>query len=357
MFAKNHQISGRQAMRLLTFDLLGYSALMIPAALAKEAGRDGIWGIVLGTAAGFLYLRLLKAAGSVTGRRLKIAYALYFLLLAGKVASVFAELVVTELLEKQFRLILTVILLLTWYGTAGGIEGRARVYEILFWILLLPLFVLLAGAVPTVDTDYFMPVFTAEPLAVLTGAYRVFLCFSVLSLLPFLSEFVRDKEQLYKSGRNALAVTGFILFVLYLILLGMFGDKALATIEYPAVTMMSRVQMTGGFLKRTDAIMFGIWFFTLFALLNSLVFFSSRLLAELPESILRNHAEKFSKKNGMRYTLIFEMAAVWLLADRFYLHEEFARFCDLIFCYIGTPFAVLVPTVLVCLKKGRRRMQ
>ena len=31
MFAMNDQISERQAMRLITFDLLGYSAIMIPS--------------------------------------------------------------------------------------------------------------------------------------------------------------------------------------------------------------------------------------------------------------------------------------------------------------------------------------
>ena len=61
MFATNNQISGRQTTRLLLFDLLGYSALLVPATLAKTVGKDGIFSIALGVAAGFLYLRLLKA--------------------------------------------------------------------------------------------------------------------------------------------------------------------------------------------------------------------------------------------------------------------------------------------------------
>ena len=68
-----------------------------------------------------------------------------------------------------------------------------------------------------------------------------------------------------------------MLGILYLILLGMFGGAALETMDYPVVTMMSRIQMTGGFFKRADVFMFGVWFFTLYALLNSLVFFSMRL--------------------------------------------------------------------------------
>ena len=43
--------------------------------------------------------------------------------------------------------------------------------------------------------------------------------------------------------------------------------------EYPAVTMMSTIKITGGFLKRTDAFMLAIWFFTLFALLGGTAFY------------------------------------------------------------------------------------
>ena len=37
--------------------------------------------------------------------------------------------------------------------------------------------------------------------------------------------------------------------VLYLILIGLFGVEALAQMKFPAVTMMSRVQVTGGFFE------------------------------------------------------------------------------------------------------------
>ena len=60
MITENNQISGRQAMRLLTFDLLGYSTLIVPSVLAKTAERDGIFSILIGIGAGVLYLKLLK---------------------------------------------------------------------------------------------------------------------------------------------------------------------------------------------------------------------------------------------------------------------------------------------------------
>ena len=49
MFSSNEKISGRQAFRLLVFDLLGLGTLLIPAAVAGFCGRDGIFCIIVGT--------------------------------------------------------------------------------------------------------------------------------------------------------------------------------------------------------------------------------------------------------------------------------------------------------------------
>jgi len=348
MFVKNNQISGRQTARLLFFDLLGYSALLIPTTLAQTAGRDGIFSIGIGIAAGFLYVRLLKTVcgqmkgsygqvlietcGSTLGNGIKAGYLLYFLLLAGRVAAVFAELVVKELLEKQFELVLFLIMLLVYYGVSGGIEGRARIYEILFWIILVPLFLMMLLALPGVDTDYWLPIIAESPVEIFKGAYRVFLCVSILFLVPFFSEFVSGEGQVYRCAQKALTWTGLILGALYLILLGMFGADALATMDYPVVTMMSRIQMTGGFLKRADALMFGIWFFTLYALLNSLVFFSG-------------HLWKVNQKTEKLW-IILAVVAVYLLANAFYHSDSLKSLFEKFFVYVGTPFVVLVPVLL-----------
>lgn len=356
MYAKNNQISGRQATRLLLFDLLGYSALLVPQALSKTAGRDGIFSIFLGVAVGFGYLWILRNVisrmqgsytasldgvfGKTIGTGLKVVYLIYFLLLAGRVASVFAELVVKELLEKEFSLILLLIMGLVYYGVSGGIEGRARVYEILFWILLIPLFLMMLLGLPAVDTDYWLPIGMESLNGLVEGAYQVFLCISILFLLPFFSEFVSGKTQIVHCGKKALVWTGGILGVLYLLLLGMFGKNALATLDYPVVTMMSRIQMTGGFLKRADALMFGIWFFTLYALINSLVFFGGRLW-KLPQKV-------------SKIWLLLEVVVVYLLASVFYHSEGLKSLYEKFFLYVGTPFVVGVP-VFMCLMMVRGR--
>jgi len=355
MFVKNNQISGRQAFRLLVFELLGYSALLTPAILAKTAGRDGIFSIVLMVVGGLIYLRLIRdmltgggedyvsaltaCFGSAAGNVIKVIYFIYFLLLAAKVTAVFSELVAEELLEKQFGLIAFLILLMVYYGVIGGIEGRARIYEILFWIVLIPLFLMMISASPGVDTDYWLPILFESPKGILSGSYHVCGYLSILFLVPFFSKYLSGNGQIYHCAKRALVWTGSILGTLYLILLGMFGKEALAVMDYPVVTMMSRIQMTGGFFKRADALMFGIWFFTLYALINSLVFFSGELW-------------KIEKKKKY-WWIVGELFLVYLLANSFYYTTIFRNTCESFFYYIGTPFIVSVPVIMQILMRKK----
>lgn len=41
----------------------------------------------------------------------------------------------------------------------------------------------------------------------------------------------------------------------------------MSEIEFPAVVLMSDVQIKGSFFKRADALMLSVWFFTLFSVL------------------------------------------------------------------------------------------
>ena len=153
MFSNNKKISGRQAFRLLTYDFMGPGTLLVPTVLSGLAGRDGIFSIFAGLAAALLYLWLLgrvmkdmdveyplyleRKLGKLCGRFVLGGYLLYFTLLAGYTAYLFSGIVLKNLLrEESFFLVLALILLLTAYGIRGGIESRARVYEILFWFLI-----------------------------------------------------------------------------------------------------------------------------------------------------------------------------------------------------------------------------
>lgn len=358
MFSENNQISGRQVFRLLTYDFLGMGTLLLPTMLADTAGRDGIFCILAGILSTFLYLKLLRyllkgmktsypdflkqKCGKVCGYVLWGGYFLYFILMASYTAYLFSTLMLNGLVENvSFYLVLLLILLLAFYGMAGGIEGRARVYEILFWFLMIPLFLMLFAACREVKPAYWSPVFVADGKEMLNGSYYVFFCYSMVSIVLFLKEYVSDDKKHISAAEKAVWFSGGVFAALYLILIGLFGVEALAQMKFPAVTMMSRVQVTGGFLKRTDAFMFSIWFFTLYAMLNSMVFYSGNLAAK----VIRDCGGYLEGKKRMLPYLIL-LLLVYGVTVLFYRNQQFLDCVTFLLWKIGTPFVVGVPVLL-----------
>ena len=366
MFSENNQISGRQVFRLLTYDFLGMGTLLLPTMLADTAGRDGIFCILAGILATFLYLKLLRyllkgmktsypdflkqKCGKICGYVLWGGYFLYFILMASYTAYLFSTLMLNGLVENvSFYLVLLLILLLAFYGMAGGIEGRARVYEILFWFLMIPLFLMLFAACREVKPVYWSPVFMADGKEVLSGSYYVLFCYSMVSIVLFLKEYVADRKKCVGAAEKAVWFSGGVFAALYLILIGLFCVEALAQMKFPAVTMMSRVQVTGGFLKRTDAFMFSIWFFTLYAMLNSMVFYSGNLA----EKVIRDCGGYLEGKKRMLPYLIL-LLLVYGVAVLFYRNQQILDSVTFLLWKIGTPFVVCVP-VLLCLTGERKK--
>ena len=366
MFSENNQISGRQVFRLLTYDFLGMGTLLLPTMLADTAGRDGIFCILTGILSTFLSLKLLRyllkgmktsypdflkqKCGKICGYVLWGGYFLYFILMASYTAYLFSTLMLNGLVENvSFYLVLLLILLLAFYGMAGGIEGRARVYEILFWFLMIPLFLMLFAACREVKPAYWSPVFVADGKEVLSGSYYVLFCYSMVSIVLFLKEYVADRKKCVGAAEKAVWFSGGVFAALYLILIGLFGVEALAQMKFPAVTMMSRVQVTGGFLKRTDAFMFSIWFFTLYAMLNSMVFYSGNLAAK----VIRDCGGYLEGKKRMLPYLIL-LLLVYGVTVLFYRNQQFLDCVTFLLWKIGTPFVVGVP-VLLCLTGERKK--
>ncbi len=355
MFSDNQTISFRQVYRLYAFSLVGISTLIVPGRLAEKNGVYGVISILLGGALGFLYLFYLKwAAGKMQtdmltylgmkdakGNRIKRA-ALFYLafsavMTAGYVACVFSKLIQKSLTsEEAYPLILALIVLVGGYAVTGGIESRARVYEVLFWFVLIPMFLLLLISLKGINLIYFE--FDRAPGIgkLLSDGYFCFIPFQTLFFALILPRYVKkDRNRLYFSIRLALLSAVGILIAFYLVLVGTFGANALVNMEFPAVTLLGNVQFSGGFLKRLDAIMMGIWFFTLFALMNMNIHYGSVLLKE------------GVKKKGERRYLIGILAVVYLLAAAIEYVDQMQVFFYDFFWFLSVPMYVVLPGIFV----------
>lgn len=322
MFADNWKISLRQISRIMILDLFGLSSLVLPRIVADMTGADGIVCFLLGMGGGILllgviqgnvrymegsyYQYLKKTMGQILSDVFMVFYLLYFIILAGYVLYQLDILILSWLLPKgNYWMVEVLLLLLAAYGTFRGIEGRVRIYEILFWFLGIPLLIMLIFATGSVDTDIWTPVFYTNGGGYMEHSITVWSYLLPLSGLLFLKEFAQKPERLVKSGKIAVITVTILNIVIYLILIGNFGQKTVQVLKHPVITLMGMVDLPGGFFTRQDVTMTAIWFFALFALLHTGVFQGTLIMKQLCNEKKSNYS--------MWVALIF----IFFIADSF----------------------------------------
>lgn len=290
-FAQNESISPRQLYRLYVFNLLGVGTLVLPNNLAK-LGKYAFISIALGVFMAWLFMWIVSEVRerrkTIYDRSIEktkyakmliydLIIAIYELSQASFLAWIFVKLIRDSLIpDESFTVVLLVIMAVCAYALSGGVECRARVYEVVFFFVLIPLAAMLLFAISDVRFDYLMikdRVGVDFGIAdIFAGAYYVF----AVSISVFNILFVRERtaSQIRGSVSKAIFTYAGILFLLYAVLLGNFGKYSLSEIEFPAVVLMSDVQIKGSFFKRADALMLSVWFFTLFSVLNMSLYYA-----------------------------------------------------------------------------------
>lgn len=380
MFSNNNRISTRQVFRLFVFDFIGMSTLVLPAKLAGTSGCDGVFAIVAGGLFASLYLWYLAWIMNRMDNDL-IAYvrqslprwgalvmlcffAAYCILEASYSAYIFADVMKKGLVGgESYTLLLLLILAVAAYAIQSGIESRARVYESLFWVLFVPLFLLLWIAASDVNTIYLHSFFTTPVSEVAGGGLLVFEYLMPMFLVLFFPAYVRKDAQkkMVAAVYRALWVAVLVFIVFDLILLGSFGERAMAKMRYPALTLMSNIHLRGSFLKRLDAFLLAIWFFTLFAFINVFLFYAKQLIAAIGgEFTGHGNAERQGdglkiqkEKNAKAWSTIIAFLLVFVVAEGF-CYGSFAEWFEGYMTYVAIPLLILLPLIIVVWGKYRK---
>lgn len=360
-FVNNGKISSRQTMRLYVFDLMGIATLLLPPYLAILCGANGIYAILIGTGCGFAFLFylgwIMKKMGTDFGTYLntctkpwvgKLIFCWIFfhsIFTAGFCAYVFTNLMKYSLVQDaSYFLILFLIVLAAAYAVSGGIESRARAYEVLFWFILVPYMAMMLATVRNVKLRYLAPVLQWDSTNLGKGIYLVFLLLTPLFFSLFL---IGEKEKNY--GRNivktiffSILLSGIILLGSYVLLLGNFGVDSLASLRFPIVTLMSTIQFEGNFLKRMDALMLAVWFFTLYALLNLHLHYAVRMTSEIFQY----------KKDKTQWKEVLVLSCIVLfVAYVIHLEERWKDLFLIYYSYVGTPLMMITPLLPFVFKK------
>ncbi len=361
MFSNNRKISVRQIRRTMTLEMLGISTLLLPGILAAHSGNDGVFALVLGALGAFLLLlfwnhltqkqnfyQALENCKKAVRLAVSFFYGGALLGIAGYVLYLLTWLVKEQLLQEKFEpLILITLTAAAVFGLLRGLESRVRVYEVLFWFLMAPLLVILCLACASVNTDYWPPIATASFAEFAGSSYISFLFFSLSSLFLLFQPHCNERKNAIRGVKTGLAVVLLLNVAVYLILVGIFQTGLLVQLPFPIITLMAVVKLPGEFFERQDAFMMGIWFFCLFSLLNSMIFYGKELL----QNGITDRVEPVEGKGNSLWACLCGGAVLALAAA--FLHTDMLaeKFFSAYVCVI-CPVMLLLPAFVFLMGRG-----
>ncbi len=293
MFAENRKISLRQLQAMLLLDFFGTAVLFLPGEMAKAGGRGcwllaGVCGLVFAVLSLLLTFlgKKMPEGTAVEWCRTLLGPLFGNLVLLGLGAKlfcdgalelrIFSEIIRRTMLPATPVWVLTlVVLLIAGALAAQGMECRGRTAGILFFLVSVPLLVVLLAVAFSAEYGRVLPL---EPPAA-EGWKDAFASLGVLFQgLAFLYFIIPDLKKPQKMQRAVLAagVHAALLFAaLTFLSLAVYGEVMLKQKLLPTLQMLERVSFTGIFLTRQDVLLLWFWIASVSVFLSGTLFFSS----------------------------------------------------------------------------------
>ena len=287
MFAENRKISIRQLQMLLLLDCFGTAVLFLPAELAEISGRGCFFAALLGGLGVSAASLLLTAVGrrmpngtvvdwcrSVCGNAIG---TILLLGLAGKLLldgmlelRIFSEIICRFMLPATPVWVLSLVLLLVAGALAAqGTECRGRTAEILFFLVAIPLLLVLLAVAASTQYARVLPLALPSPSGIGAGLTEMSIVFRGLVFLYFIYPDLK-KPVGFAVWKGCLLITAVVTVI------GMLAAKLLPTLQ-----MLERVSFTGVFLTRQDLLLLWFWMASAVLFLSGVVFFGSLLGTQL----------------------------------------------------------------------------
>jgi len=298
-FALNNKISLRQLQALLFLEIFGFGVTALPRRVAESAAQDGWIAVLLATVMiipmVLIATHVTKLAPSLSfhdfvsklmtkpiGIIISLIFCARLVLLASFNLRIFAEITrQTMLPATPFAAVFVSMLLLAAYGAAKGIETRARMAEVLIFIVLLPLIFVFGISGRDIDFTNLTPVFATSPTNILSGSFSAFFAFSGIEVLLLLGPYLSRPKHLTKSASQTVITLGIFMAIITAVTIARFGPTNIIHQMWPVLKMMDTISLPGSIIDRQGALIMTFWIISAYATINAALFFSSLLLKDV----------------------------------------------------------------------------
>jgi len=299
MISTKEKISTSQMITLLISTILGVGILSLPRNLAEEVKGSGFIIIIISTFICILFgyciykviyrfqnETLMQISSNIINKPIAyiicIIYIFYYVVTISIVTRIFVEVVKMYMLEKTpTEVIIISILLVCAYGSRKGIEGIARMSQIIFFLMMIPILFVFLFSLESADFTNLMPVLNVKLSQVFSSILTTNFSFTGFETMLILGIFMRKPKDGFKIQKISLSVASFAYIFFTVISIAVFGQIETSHLMWPTLTMVKVIDIPGAFLENLDALIMGAWTLNIFITMCVYFFCSSLIMGDV----------------------------------------------------------------------------
>lgn len=265
--------------------VVGVGIFSYPRELAATVGTDGwLVTIISGIISYLLIWMLYKAMknndynkfygtleknfGKVAGIILALIFVIHSVFFISIGMRVFIEVIKMYLLEKtptEFLLLITI--LVGSYLIRGEIDTVVKFNEISFWIMFVPIILVLLFTLNRTDFTNVLPMFNSSPYDYLKAIRNSVFAFGGIQVIYMLLPFMKNKKEIKKTALKSIAFVTIFYLVIVVFTLAVFTKSQTKILLWPTITMIKSISIPGTFIERWEGVVMALWiifYFTTF---------------------------------------------------------------------------------------------
>lgn len=276
--------------------IVGVSIFSCPKDLIDKVGSDA-WVVTL--AAGliiFLLLYLIYKVmekndfeeftnilqnnfGRLIGGLMGLMFVIYSLFYIGLSMREFVEVVKIYLLPQtptEFILITTI--LAGTYLVRGEVGDLVKFNEISFWVIFIPVFIVLAFTTVNADFTNLLPILNNNSTDYLEGLKYILFCFGGFQIAYLILPYFKNKKNTRRVLARSIIFVSVFYAIVVILILAVFSKTQSKILLWPTISMIKSLDIPGTFIERWEGIVMAFWILFYFTTFVNAYFFSSEIV-------------------------------------------------------------------------------
>lgn len=279
-------ISSFGVFSTIVVSVIGVGIFGFPRNAAKIVGSDGWITAIMGGIISYVLLYVIylvvkdneyddfcsiyeKNFGKFLGKAGALFFAAYIVFSITIGLRAFIEVIKMYLLPKTPTEFLTAVTIITaFYIVRGGIEAVVKFNEVSFWVMFIPMGIVILFMLNGADFSNLFPVMTHSLKEYIKSLKIAVYSFSGFETAYLVLPLADHRKSIKKSLSRSILFIILFYIIIFVFTIAVLCKEQTKILLWPTITMIKTINIHGTFIERWDGIVMTLWiifFFTTFA--------------------------------------------------------------------------------------------